>query len=144
MATIQDILRKDYLALRPTTTLEQGVEALFASGYRGALVIDDDGHLCGVFTESTLLDVVFDVAARFAPVSEFMARTVHVLAPTDSLELAAQMCELYGVAQLPVLEDDNVVGVVTRRDLVRYVLQQDLSLRSPLASWIQGLPELAR
>ncbi len=142
MATVSDILRTDFLALAPSAKLETGIEALEQRGCHGALVIDDEGRLQGMFSDATLLDVVFDVSSRNSPISDFMARTVHVVAPDDSLELAAQMFELYGVAQLPVLAGERVIGTVTRRDLVRHVLEQNESLKCPLASWIHGLPEL--
>ncbi len=51
-------------------------------------------------------------------VSQIMTRGVRTLAPTDSVVRAAQLMEELDVGAVPVCEGDNLVGMVTDRDIV--------------------------
>ena len=51
-------------------------------------------------------------------VSDIMTRGVRAMAPTDSVVHAAQLMEELDVGAVPVCEGDNLVGMVTDRDIV--------------------------
>ena len=50
-------------------------------------------------------------------VRSWMKAPVHVAHPHDSIDRARELCERHRVNQLPVVEDDRLVGIVTDRDL---------------------------
>jgi CBS domain-containing protein len=82
---------------------------------------------------------VFDPAVKHAPVSRFMNPDVHTMKPSDSLSKAAQLFALYAFRRLPVVEDGQLVGIVTRRDLMNYALQTGHSIADPLAEIFPSL-----
>jgi CBS domain-containing protein len=100
-------------------------------------------QLLGVISELAFLDALFDRGFRNAPVAEFMTRQVHFVEPEDTLEHVAHMFQLYRLRRLPVLEAGQVVGIVTRRDLIRHVLATNESLENPLESLLPRIEELA-
>ena len=51
-------------------------------------------------------------------ISQIMSRGVRAMAPTDSVVRAAQLMEELDVGAVPVCEGDNLVGMVTDRDIV--------------------------
>lgn len=51
-------------------------------------------------------------------VAELMTRGVHVMAPDDSLDLAARLMDDLNVGALPVCQEDMLLGIVTDRDIV--------------------------
>lgn len=59
-------------------------------------------------------------------VSQVMTRGVRALDPTDSVVRAAQLMEELGVGAVPVCEGDNLVGIVTDRDIVLRGVAQGL------------------
>lgn len=67
-------------------------------------------------------------------VADVMTRGVRSMAPTDTLQMAAQAMDELNVGALPVCEDDQVVGVLTDRDIVvRAVAQGRSADRTPLS-----------
>lgn len=60
---------------------------------------------------------------RGEKVSQAMTRHVRTVAPTDSLEAVAQVMIEHDVNRVPVVEEDRVVGIVTRTDLARVLSQ---------------------
>jgi CBS domain-containing protein len=55
---------------------------------------------------------------KMKTVSQIMTRDVRALAPTDSVVRAAQLMDELDVGAVPVCEGDNLVGMVTDRDIV--------------------------
>lgn len=79
---------------------------------------------------SSLLTRGVDVTTTVADV---MTRGVRTMAPDDSMALAAQAMEELNIGSLPVMEDGEVVGIVTDRDLVVRGVAQGLPAdRTPL------------
>lgn len=51
-------------------------------------------------------------------VSEVMTKKVHTVGPEDAIEQAASVMVRHRINRLPVLEDDKLVGIVTRGDII--------------------------
>ena len=65
-------------------------------------------------------------------VAEVMTRGVRSLAPSDSLQLAAQAMEELNVGVIPICEGGRVVGMVTDRDIVLRGVAQGLPAQGTL------------
>jgi len=51
-------------------------------------------------------------------VSEVMTKTVHIVGPEDTIEEAASIMVRRRINRLPVLEDEKLVGIITRGDII--------------------------
>jgi CBS domain-containing protein len=129
------------VAVRPETTLAEAVEVLTQHRIDGAPVVSPDGTLIGVVSEQDLIDVVFDSAARHAPVSQYMTPDVQCVQPGDPLSRAAKSFALHALRRLPVVEDGKLVGMVNCRDLMNHSLRSNELLTEPL---LELIPELAQ
>jgi CBS domain-containing protein len=128
------------VALSGEATLAEAIEFLTAHHIGGAPVVNSDNVIVGIISELALIDVVFDEAARRAPVSLYMTHEVHVAHPDEPLSKAAKLFALYNFRRLPVVENGKLVGVISRRDLMNYALRNNETLRDPL---FEMIPELA-
>jgi CBS domain-containing protein len=65
------------------------------------------------------------VGARFEgmTVEDVMSRHVHTADPDQSVDEVARMMVDHGVHRLPVVEEGNLVGIVTTLDLVRMIAE---------------------
>ena len=73
-------------------------------------------------------------------VKEVMTRNVEVVQPNDSLQLAAQKMRDRDIGFLPVLEGDELVGVMTDRDIAVRALASGISPKTILGREIATSP----
>lgn len=59
-------------------------------------------------------------------IKEIMTRQVEVIHPTDTLQTAAQKMKLYDIGFLPVYDGDELIGVVSDRDIILRALAEGL------------------
>lgn len=144
MSVVRDVMNPHVVQLAPDVTLDAAIRVLDAQDCGGAPVVSRAGEVVGFISELAFIDALFDQNCRSAPLAEFMTRQVHFVQPEDSLEHVAHMFGLYGIQRLPVLESGRLVGIVTRRDLIRHVLATNESLGNPLESLLPRVEELAR
>jgi CBS domain-containing protein len=88
----------------------------------GAVVVARDGEPLGLFTERDVTRRVLDGEDLLnRPVSEVMsAPAVTVAADTEVVEIFKLMNDRR-IRRLPIVEDGKLVGIVTERDLLRWV-----------------------
>jgi cystathionine beta-synthase len=64
----------------------------------------------------------------------YAQRDTVVVAPTDSLQVAYQRMKMYDVSQLPVMEGDDIVGIVDESDVLMHVFGQDKRFQEPVST----------
>jgi CBS domain-containing protein len=87
------------------------------------VLVVDGTELVGIFTER---DVLMNVAGReqeFAedPVREWMTPNPETVAEDDSIGFAIHKMDIGGYRHLPVMESGQPVGIISVRDVVRYL-----------------------
>lgn len=102
----------------PTTTIDTSVAELIAAlenhDLGGMPVLDDEQKLIGMVTEYDI------ISKRGLTAGGIMSRgviTVQESAPVGEL---IELMGLHGVRQLPVVREGQLIGIVTRRELVRH------------------------
>jgi tRNA nucleotidyltransferase (CCA-adding enzyme) len=127
------------VAIERDANVGEAVAVLTEHHIGGAPVVDEHRKVLGMVSELVLIDFIFDPSMRHAPVTSYMSPNVHTVKPTDSLAKAAQLFALYSFRQLPVVDNDRLVGILTRRDLMNYALQTGQSIADPLAEILPAL-----
>lgn len=90
----------------------------------GALPVLGGGRLVGIITETNLVSAFRDLCRDpansdrlDASVDEVMHSPVVALSPEDSLDDAVAQCHDWRIRHLPVLRDEELVGIVSDRDI---------------------------
>jgi CBS domain-containing protein len=89
----------------------------------GAVLVVDEGRLVGIMTERDLMRAVARGVHGDAVVAEYMTRDPESIEPGDTTEHAAVLMIHGGFRHLPVVDGDDVVGILSIRDLVRVTLE---------------------
>jgi CBS domain-containing protein len=89
----------------------------------GAVLVLEDGRLAGIMTERDLMRAVARGLRDDAVVGECMTADPDTIAPDDTIEHAAVLMIHGGYRHLPVVDGDDVVGVLSIRDLVQVVVE---------------------
>ena len=101
----------------PDTTVGEAV-ALMAQHRIGSTVVMDGTRLAGIFTErDTVRAISQSHDAPAHEVSSWMTANPMTAAPDDDVEAALQTMLDHGFRHLPVVENGEVIGIVSIRDL---------------------------
>src|SRR5919106_2321789 len=108
------------LSVGPSHTLRQAAQRMVEKGTGAALVIDEESPGPRIITER---DVLLSVGNGQDPdsetVADHMSDSVIAAAPDWSLERAAAEMSRRGIRHLVVIEEGNLTGVLSMRDIVR-------------------------
>jgi CBS domain-containing protein len=123
MYQAKDTMNTAVISIRPEATIEEAIRLLLEHDISGVPVIDDKGRLCGIISEFQLLEVVYDPNLRGAQVQGFMTRDVLTIDESTLLASVANLFIVHRIRRVPVVRDGRVVGIVSRRDLLRYIVE---------------------
>jgi CBS domain-containing protein len=117
---VRDAMSTAVLTVGPGHTLRQTAQLMSSRRTGSAVVTDPDGAGVGIITER---DVLNALAAGLDPDVEHVAThitwDVVYAGPSWTLEDAAAAMIKGGFRHLVVMEDDEVLGVISVRDIVR-------------------------
>ncbi|GIU71869.1 MAG: hypothetical protein KatS3mg003_1348 [Candidatus Nitrosocaldaceae archaeon] len=115
----------------PIDTVEQGLSIQYAANImkergRGSLVVLDNRKPVGIITER---DIVRRVVAEARDVNETkvkdaMSTPLITIGPEATVEAAAKVMYENGIRRLPVVENDNLVGIITSTDFVKAMIKE--------------------
>jgi CBS domain-containing protein len=113
---------------RDLLTVEPGVSVVAVARRMvdrnvGAVLVLEDGRLAGIMTERDLMRAVARGLRDDVVVGECMTADPDTIAPDDTVQHAAVLMIHGGYRHLPVVDGDDVVGVLSIRDLVQVVVE---------------------
>lgn len=144
---VRDVMQKDVKTVRPETTVNDVAEILAQSEYTGLPVTDEAGRLLGMVTEADLLaraqrlnvprffpfigGIVFLESPRKfeeqlrkatgAVVGDVMTTDVLTAREDQTVQHVATMMVERRINRVPVVDDEGLVGIITRDDIIRAV-----------------------
>jgi CBS domain-containing protein len=121
MATVASIMSSEVLGVSPETSLAEAAKKM-SGGRVGAVVVLEGTALRGIVTERDVLRAVGEGRVEGTTVADWMTRDPETIEPSESTEMAATLMIHGGFRHLPVVEGGTVIGVVSIRDLMRFVL----------------------
>ncbi len=128
--TVQQVMRVNAPVVNPDCTVGELVHDHMMQTDDHAFPVIDNEHLVGLVTLEDVRKVPRDqwetVTAKqiMTPVDK-----LETVSPDDDAEVALRKLRNKDVRQLPVLRDETLVGVIRRRDIIRWLqLQSDTSL----------------
>jgi CBS domain-containing protein len=115
-------MSRDLLTVEPGLPLTEVAKRMVAKDV-GAVLVTGDERLVGILTERDVLRAVARGIDESTTVADWMTRDPETLDPDESTEHAAVLMIHGGFRHLPVTEGDDVVGMLSIRDLMRVVLE---------------------
>jgi CBS domain-containing protein len=115
-------MSRGLLTVAPDETVTQVAQRMVERNLGAVLVVDGD-RLVGIMTERDLMRAVARGLPGDGVVADYMSRDPETIEPGDTTEHAAVLMIHGGFRHLPVVEGDDVVGMLSIRDLVRVTLE---------------------
>jgi CBS domain-containing protein len=106
------------ITLRDTDSVLAGLKVLVTEELSGAPVVDKDHQVIGMVTEFDLL-LAIDCVGDDYPLSRVMHKEIVSTTPGADLDDARRMILSHNYRRLPVIENGKLVGILSRRDILR-------------------------
>lgn len=142
---VSDVMTTNVLAVSPHASVDTAAQLMLQKRISGVPVINEAGELVGIVTEGDFLRRAETDTAPKRPrwieffmgpgrladeyvrlssrkVSDVMTQEVHTVPPDAPLEQVVQLMERHNIKRLPVVDKGKVVGIVTRANLLRAVV----------------------
>ena len=145
---VRDAMTPDPVTVLPETPVPDVARVMIDNGIGGVPVVNSDGDLLGIITESDLIvqdtDVKFPSFVHFldgyvfvpgsvqhfeekfrkavaATAEDLMTEDVITVDAEDSAEDAATLMSRKKLKRFPVISEGGLVGIITMRDIVRLI-----------------------
>ena len=127
MRSVRQLLNQkphNLVSLAPDEPVIRAIELMAEHGI-GSVLVMQDGELAGIATERDYARKVIlqNRASRETPIADIMSAPVITVSPEQRANECMQMMTDKRIRHLPVMEDDEVVGIVSIGDLVKAVIE---------------------
>jgi len=142
MSTVRDIIRKkgsDVWSIAPEATVYEALELMAEKG-AGALLVMSGDEVNGILSERDCVRQV-DLQGRTSretKVNDIMTRDVISVPVNEKLEDCMATMLQKNIRHLPVYEDEQLLGLISVRDVLREVVDVQKSLIAQLERFITG------
>ena len=143
MKPVAEVLRSkavnSLFSVTPETTVLEAVMLMAEKGI-GALVVLEGEKMVGIISERDYVRRValFGRSAFGTTVGEIMTADVVTVSPKDGTQHCMQLMTNKRLRHLPVVEDGELLGLLSIGDLVKDVIQDQESLIKHLEGYIRG------
>jgi len=153
---VKDAMSTNLVIASPDDPASKVRRLIVNHGIRQVLIIGEDGKLVGIVKIRDLLEKIYGITVRRSTVGErvgetnrtfshqakgIMSRPVITVNIEDNLSKAAEMM-MTKEHCIPVLEEDYVVGVITRSDIIKMIAALDSMPTLPVTfKGIEKIPE---
>ena len=130
---VVEIMSRDVVTIAPEATLKDAHEIFRKYDYN-ALPVVSGGRVVGIMTKLDLLRA-FSFGTKFRrsnfwdtlseKVSDVMRTAVVSVSPNDKLQTVVDHMVEFSLRSIPVIENDRVVGMVSREDIMSHLALED-------------------
>ena len=124
MQTVGDVMATTLLTVDATEALTAAAAQMDARGVGAVLVLNGE-RLSGILTERDVLRAVATGGVEGTNVGAWMTHDPDTVGPDERPGHAASIMLHGGFRHLPVLDGDKAVGIISIRDLMRLVIDDE-------------------
>ncbi len=116
---VEDIMARSVMTVPPTMPIREVIDLMYSTKHLGFPVIDR-GFVVGMIT---LADVhrIPPLDREAMQVRDIMTREVIALAPRSPVIDGLRLMSRYNIGRIPVMDNDTLVGIITRTDILKVI-----------------------
>ncbi|MBP8626753.1 MAG: CBS domain-containing protein [Syntrophorhabdaceae bacterium] len=119
---VVELMNKDVITCRPSEPLTVIINKFELFNIAGMPVVDK-GKLVGIICQSDILKKVKSENFHNLTVKDVMVENVICASPAESVVTVAKMMVEKKINRVPIVENDTIVGIVTRGDIIKAVAE---------------------
>lgn len=117
--TARDIMTSTVVTAKEDMLVTNVMKLLLRWHISGLPIVDDEGMLLGIITEHDVMNFALSGDAASTRASEVMTKQVETYAPDTLVVEIVNHFASHRIRRVPVVEYGKVVGIISRRDIVR-------------------------
>jgi CBS domain-containing protein len=131
---VKDVMTKNVITIDSNQTILDAYRK-YRDTKVGSLIVTDHNQLVGIVTERDLIEKAIDKDIKNTQIKDIMTSNVKTINPLDNIDTASDVMERYNVKKLPVLDNNNITGIITINDIVH--TKPELTKRY-IETWIKA------
>lgn len=137
----KDMKHRVAVTVSPNDTISSVIQKLVEHDRGSFPVCNDKGGLVGIITERDIVRKCFSGGGTDCSkykVQDVMSRKVAVAHADDELDYAINVMKTERIRHLPVVDDKQVIGMISMRDLLGFKLDETTTKVHFLTDFISG------
>ncbi|WP_297982958.1 CBS domain-containing protein [uncultured Methanobrevibacter sp.] len=116
---VKEIMTRDVISISPKYSIKESVAVMTENGIGSLPIVDKEDKLVGIVTER---DFALALAGSLTneKVGDIMVKNVITTTPGTPIESCSKIMVRNNLRRIPVVEEDNLVGIVTSTDILRF------------------------
>jgi CBS domain-containing protein len=145
---VKDIMVKEVITVHKKATIAEIAKVLVDNSISGVPVVDDEGTLVGIVSEGDLLHketsprlpdfinilgaiIYYNGVERYnedfkkltaGQAASIMTDSVVTVSPEVEIDKVVKLMLQHGIKRIPVVENDKIVGIISRRDIIKLLI----------------------
>ena len=124
VATVGNYMTRAPITVRPDTDINEAISLLLKHHISGLPVVDRQQKVVGFLSEKDCLAPFLDAEYHEWPAAsaeDLMSPDVTSVEPETGIQKTAELFSRTGFHQLPVVQQDRLVGQISRKDVIRAI-----------------------
>ncbi|WP_333820024.1 CBS domain-containing protein [Ohtaekwangia sp.] len=143
MGKVRNILQSKgsvVFSVAPSVTVYKAIELMSLKNIGGLLITDAQGHLMGIFTERDYARklILKGKSSKDTLIGEIMTENPVTVSPDTSIEDCMKTMTNRFIRHLPVVDDGELVGMISIGDVVRFIMEEQRGIIEDLEFYITG------
>lgn len=154
---VRELMTTELITVGSDAPLKEAARRMIEGRVSGLLVTDGDGKLIGVITEADFVKAesdrratkrarllrwfsreVDEIPSTERLVGDVMTREVVAIGPDADHAEAARLMRKAEVKRIPVVDEDRLVGIVSRSDILRAFARSDMAIIEEIVDHVIG------
>jgi len=121
---VKNIMTYPVRVINENESISYSNDILKKYGHTGIPIVDDKGLLTGIITRKDL-DKAAKHGLSHAPVKGFRSGEIITAGPNSTIESIQRLMIENGIGRIPIVSRKKIVGIVTRKDIIRFLNYRD-------------------
>ncbi|HZX73218.1 MAG TPA: CBS domain-containing protein [Cyclobacteriaceae bacterium] len=143
MGKVRNILQTKGTAIfsvAPGITVYKAIELMSEKNISSLLITNPEGKLLGIFTERDYARklILRGKSSKDTLIKELMTENPVTVCSDSSIEECMKLMTDRSVRHLPVMDNNNLSGMISMSDVVRFVMEEQRGIIEDLEQYITG------
>lgn len=118
--SVKEIMNKEIIAVAENDSFEKTISTIVSTGTGGVPIVEESNKVVGIVTERDIVRYISS-AITSSKVRNYMSKNVVTVNADSKIIDATKAMVEKGFRRTPIVENGNLVGIVTATDIVRYL-----------------------